>query len=198
MSGWNDQFSRSEELEEIEESSTEASSHLPGYDDPEEADTSVEPVESEPDPKKPKSAIRKRSSGAITRAQVQRVLDLRADLETADTDLVSLLAHVAKSEKTADDLTIALITQTATDDVLGELAILIEAADENPFRLSAQLTGMDRPSRNRIHALLTELSGSSTPLPRDEINAAVELAGLISGLSADQRSLISRAQDIRG
>lgn len=206
MTSWN-QFSQDENVNAPAEDSVEPREPAEAQD--EELDEGPAPDEAAPDEaesepevdKKAKSVSRARGRGAsqMTRAQVQRVLDLRNELTDADDNLVKLLAYITKSDENAEELTIALLTQSVSnDDVLAELVQLLEAADENPFRLSAQLTGMDRAARGRIHSTLAEVSGDTTALPRDEINAAVQLAGLISGLTADQRSLLTSAQKIRG
>lgn len=204
MSGWN-QFSNEEDTADRTDSAFDQNDDSATFiDDASETNPDEESAGAaagdEPESKKTRPATaRKRAAGTLTRAQVQRVLDLRDELTEANDELVKLLAFITKAEASADELTVALLTHSpGGDDALSEISQLLEAADDNPFRLSAQLTGMDRPTRNRVHGVLVELSGNDDTLPRDDVNAAVMLAGLISGLNESQRALIKTAIGIRG
>lgn len=160
------------------------------------AEAEAEVVEQKQD--KPKVARTARPRGsALTRAQVQRVFELNRELRDADQKLIDLLSHVTKADADADELTVALLTSTSSDDALSNLGRLFDTS-EDPFRLSAELMGMDRPERNRLHGVLAQVTGDDAPLPRDEISAAVAVAGLISAITDEQRDLIALAHEIRG
>lgn len=148
----------------------------------------------------PRDAKRKRNrAGGFTKAQVLRVLDTAEVLTAATSDEQRLLRLVTKADEGVNGLVVAVLThQVTAGDPLDELATLIDTSEQNPLMVGAMLMGMDRITRNQIHAIVAELGGDTTPLPRDELNAAVRVAEMVGSLSDHDKSLVARVRELRG
>lgn len=202
MAAWNETHDGTDESDELEvgfEEQQEPSGAVIEEATPQNKEAHADEASESLTGEEPGQKRAKRArSGTLTRAQVQRVLDTTSAIAAADPGERALLAHVLGATEDVDALVLAILTKPVSGvDALAELCSLLETSELNQLLLAARITGMARQERGQVHLLLAQVTGDRSPLPRDEVGAAIRVAEMVLGLTDSERQLITRVQGLR-
>ncbi|MBC9927278.1 hypothetical protein [Leucobacter sp. cx-169] len=149
-----------------------------------------------------KPRAKKRAGGAaatgLTRSQVLGVIATQDAVAEATQGARDVLGSLYKSDTDVDELTVMIVSQRKlSSDPLSDLLSLLEAMKQNPFLAIAQLTGMDKATRSRVHAILAAAGAQLEAMPKGEAEAAAALGMALQGVTSAQEDTLAEAQLIR-
>ena len=138
------------------------------------------------------------STAGLTRGNVIAVLEANKRLTVASDEARTVLGTLFRTDDTdLEALTIEVLTQQKSDgDPLTDLLKLRETVRVNPFLGIAQVMGMEKGLRGRVHALLVAVADAEE-LPRADDAAAAALGQAIVSLTDEHELTLQEAQELR-